>query len=243
MSTLWLLLGAALGAQLEVSWPDQQAVVDTSADTLTLADGRVFEAVRNGAPVWDWARNPNQYWVLEILPHDVPDDWDGLMRDWVFMPEGTVEAEWAATGGCWGGPDPPEYLASQRHGIGGYIQYCQTRVLELSGGVGVVFGYPASWVEVLPVFPGRVPGDVSLDGRFNSDDFVRVFQMGLYETGDPATWRSGDWDGDGLASSSDFVVAFQAGAYELPPAAVLVPEPVAIWLLLVGLLAASGCQK
>lgn len=235
MSALWLLLGAAVGAQLDVSWPDQRAVVDTSADTLTLTDGRVFKAVRNGEPVWDWARNPNQIWALEILPYDVPDDWNGQMRDWVFMPEGTVEQEWKTYGPCFGDPGPHEVETSRQYGIGGYIQYCGMRQLEPAGGVGTVLGDPAGWVEVLPVFPGRVPGDASLDWYFDSRDFVQVFQMGLYETGDPATWRSGDWDDDGLAGSSDFVVAFQAGAYERPPgAAAIVPEPAAVWLLLVG---------
>ncbi len=71
-------------------------------------------------------------------------------------------------------------------------------------------------------------GDSDLNGLFDSSDFVLVFQEGLFETGGPAGWREGDWNGDGRFSSSDFVTAFQDGGFEAGPrvpAAALVPEP------------------
>ena len=70
------------------------------------------------------------------------------------------------------------------------------------------------WVEELK---RTYFGDTDLDGEFNSDDIVAVFQAGLYEDtiSNNSTWVTGDWDGDGEAASSDFVLAFQGGGYEL----------------------------
>jgi hypothetical protein len=79
-------------------------------------------------------------------------------------------------------------------------------------------------------------GDANLDGVFNSSDFVHVFQIGKYETGQDATWGDGDWDGDGKFSSSDFVNAFQDGGYEKGPVAASgVPEPSGLVLVLLGI--------
>ena len=69
-------------------------------------------------------------------------------------------------------------------------------------------------------------GDANLNGEFNSGDLVTVFQAGLFETGQPATWSAGDWSGDGVFSSGDFVAAFQDGGFEQGPRpAAVVPEP------------------
>ena len=59
-------------------------------------------------------------------------------------------------------------------------------------------------------------GDANLDGRFDSSDFVHVFQKGEYEDGitGNSSWSEGDWNGDSEFDSADFVVAFQAGLYE-----------------------------
>jgi hypothetical protein len=81
-------------------------------------------------------------------------------------------------------------------------------------------------------------GDSNLDGEFNSQDFVAVFQAGQYEdsiTGN-STWSTGDWDGNGDFDSGDFVFAFQEAGYEKGPRAVVkaVPESSALsWLLLI----------
>ncbi len=42
-------------------------------------------------------------------------------------------------------------------------------------------------------------GDANLDGVFDSQDLVLVFQSAEYEDGDNdnSTWSEGDWDGDG----------------------------------------------
>jgi hypothetical protein len=90
----------------------------------------------------------------------------------------------------------------------------------------------------------KVPvGDADLNGSFTSDDFVTVFIGGLYETGSPATWVQGDWDGDLVFDSNDFVAAFIDGYYEQPDpfggngGQAAVPEPASIVMLLVGLAA------
>ncbi|MCA9152917.1 MAG: lamin tail domain-containing protein, partial [Planctomycetales bacterium] len=59
-------------------------------------------------------------------------------------------------------------------------------------------------------------GDANLDGRFDSKDFVQVFQRGLYDSGieSASPWGDGDWNCDGLVNSSDLVIAFQKGGYE-----------------------------
>ncbi|MCP4194150.1 MAG: PEP-CTERM sorting domain-containing protein [Planctomycetaceae bacterium] len=81
-------------------------------------------------------------------------------------------------------------------------------------------------------------GDANLDGEFNSSDLVRVFQAGTYELEQPATWDQGDWNGDLRFNSGDLVAAFQDGGYEVgPKAAVVVPEPATISMILIGLVA------
>ena len=75
-----------------------------------------------------------------------------------------------------------------------------------------------------------------MDGEFSSSDFVAVFAAAKYETGQPANWSEGDWNGDGEFSSSDFVAAFSGGGYELGPRdPAVVPEPSTLGLILIGL--------
>ncbi|MCA9215734.1 MAG: hypothetical protein KDB27_21865 [Planctomycetales bacterium] len=80
-------------------------------------------------------------------------------------------------------------------------------------------------------------GDANLDGEFNSSDFVAVFSVGQYETGQAASWQEGDWNADGLFDSGDFVAAFSEGGYEAGGRLVqTVPEPCCafgLWSLLV----------
>ena len=80
-------------------------------------------------------------------------------------------------------------------------------------------------------------GDADLNGEFNSNDFVQVFQAGKYETALAAGWAEGDWDTSRTFNSSDFVVAFQDGGYEqgLRTDVAAVPEPAAWTLLAIGL--------
>lgn len=59
------------------------------------------------------------------------------------------------------------------------------------------------------------PGDVNLDGRFNSSDLVAVFQGAQYDDDlvGNSRWSTGDWNCDGEFDSSDLVIAFQTGRY------------------------------
>jgi uncharacterized membrane protein len=81
-------------------------------------------------------------------------------------------------------------------------------------------------------------GDANLDGKFDSDDFVQVFDVGKYETQQAASWAEGDWNGDGVFGTADLVKALEDGGYEQGPRtdAVAVPEPGAWSLLMMGLL-------
>ena len=92
-------------------------------------------------------------------------------------------------------------------------------------------------------------GDADLDGEFSSDDFVQVFAIGRYETGQDAGWAEGDWGGNGVFDSADFVTAFADGGYELgvrPGHVAAVPEPtghVLSCMTLSGLLAAAATRR
>lgn len=60
-----------------------------------------------------------------------------------------------------------------------------------------------------------VPGDVNLDGRFDSSDLLLVFQAGEYEdaVAQNSHWFEGDWNGDREFNSRDFVYAMTLGTY------------------------------
>lgn len=74
-----------------------------------------------------------------------------------------------------------------------------------------------------------VAGDANQDYHFDEADLIQMFQHGKYETGEPATWEAGDFNGapggiagmppigDGLFNSTDFVVAFTASQYRRGP--------------------------
>ena len=59
-------------------------------------------------------------------------------------------------------------------------------------------------------------GDADLNGAFDSQDLVRVFQAGEYEDAidGNSSWTTGDWTADGEFDSRDIVLAFQDGGYE-----------------------------
>ncbi len=81
------------------------------------------------------------------------------------------------------------------------------------------------WVERLS---NTYMADANFDGEWNSSDFVAVFKVAKYETGEAATFSEGDQNGDGLFNSADFVAAFAGGAYERGPregGLMVVPEP------------------
>ncbi len=89
-------------------------------------------------------------------------------------------------------------------------------------------------------------GDVDLDGEFNTRDLVDLFQRGEYEDklSQNSTWSDGDWNADLEFTSSDLVSAFQSSGYERGPrAAVAVPEPDALCLLMGMLIVATAIRS
>lgn len=98
------------------------------------------------------------------------------------------------------------------------------RRFDLNSDQSVNFADVQYWAITLK---GSWIGDANLDGKFDSGDFVDVFQKGKYEAGTSAVWSEGDWNGDGLFTSGDFVVAFQDGGYEggVRQAVASVPDP------------------
>ena len=98
--------------------------------------------------------------------------------------------------------------------------------------IGVEFG--AFLLRAEPTAFVRQPGDANEDREFNSGDIVQVLGAGRYETGEPATWAQGDWDGalngalttgpppgDGFFNSTDIVAALAANLYEKGPYAAI----------------------
>ncbi|MCA9150278.1 MAG: PEP-CTERM sorting domain-containing protein [Planctomycetales bacterium] len=90
-------------------------------------------------------------------------------------------------------------------------------------------------------------GDSNLDGEFNTEDLVAVFQYGEYEDAiqSNSSWVTGDWTGDKEFDTADLVLAFQDGGFELGtrPAVSAVPEPSSVVLLALGIMCMSHMRK
>ena len=95
-------------------------------------------------------------------------------------------------------------------------------------------------------------GDANLDGQFDSQDLVSVFQAAEYEDQiiGNSKWEEGDWNGDGEFDSRDLVLAFQDGGYSESGIA-SVPEPssslavilaLSISTLIIRQKSSPGCQ-
>ncbi|MCA9148482.1 MAG: hypothetical protein KDA92_04260, partial [Planctomycetales bacterium] len=96
-----------------------------------------------------------------------------------------------------------------------------------------------TWVQSAK-FANTYFGDANLDGEFNSDDLIAVFQTGEYEDriDRNSTWATGDWNWDAEFDTGDLVAAFKDGGFEAGPraAASAVPEPACGPWLLIGTL-------
>ena len=68
---------------------------------------------------------------------------------------------------------------------------------------------------LIEVVLDSVIGDANMDGIFDSQDLVEIFQAGQYEDGiaGNSTWSTGDWNGDHECDTSDLVYALQRGNY------------------------------
>ena len=69
-----------------------------------------------------------------------------------------------------------------------------------------------------PGAPPALIGDANLDGVFDEQDLLQVFQFGKYLGGvaSNASWAEGDWNRDGQFDDQDIVAAFVAGHYTAP---------------------------
>ena len=94
------------------------------------------------------------------------------------------------------------------------------------------------WIKSPDIFHSWI-GDANLDGEFNTNDLVNVFQAGEYEDDEDlnSTWSTGDWNGDGDFGTSDLVLAFRDGGFEMGPreAVRAVPEPSGFAMLSIAL--------
>lgn len=88
----------------------------------------------------------------------------------------------------------------------------------------------------------RIPvGDANLDNQANTRDISVAFQSGIFNTKQPATWSTGDWNGDGFFDQSDMDFVMESGDYERSASsrqsatASPVPEPIALSLVGMGL--------
>lgn len=52
-----------------------------------------------------------------------------------------------------------------------------------------------------------------------------MFEVGKFDTGEPATWEDGDWNHDGVVDPLDVVAAFQDGGFERGPKESPTPPP------------------
>jgi hypothetical protein len=159
------------------------------------------------------------WWVFEEEDGNRRSPWGGAEGNWV------VGMELAGPGGVRG-----DYNANGRLDAGDLDLH--VRFVTDGNPAGDVNGDGSTnaadrlaWVKTLQK---SWLGDSNFDGEFNSGDFVKVFTDGRYETGQPAGYAEGDWDGNNLFNSGDFVAAFSDGGYEkgpLPAAVTAVPEP------------------
>lgn len=84
-----------------------------------------------------------------------------------------------------------------------------------------LFGVASDFAGIIPspLNNGSIsvagPGDANLDGRFDANDLISVFQAGEYQdaTEDNSTWAEGDWNNNGDFETSDLILAFQVGVY------------------------------
>ncbi|MEZ6120759.1 MAG: PEP-CTERM sorting domain-containing protein [Pirellulaceae bacterium] len=92
--------------------------------------------------------------------------------------------------------------------------------------------------EMVANLIGTWIGDSNGDGEFGTGDFVQVFTIGKFESGQAAKWSEGDWNLDGQFNTSDFVAAFTEGGFEKGPrgGVAAVPEPSGMVMIFVSLL-------
>jgi hypothetical protein len=247
--TTTLLALALTGATYEIQWETEyyylSGVIDTETDTLTwdALPPDHFQSPNfwaNASPVWPAVthgdRIPGMEEHYEILPYDIPDDWSGVLDKWGFISDagGTTYAGLGCRLSRWACIHSTGYCNGQ------VMTFARTpgpdwTIAQIQGAPHHQLLFGPARVNLTPVSSTRAIGDANFNGIFDSSDLVTVFANGKYETGEEAWWTEGDWDQNGLFNSGDMITAFVAGDYEQP--AMVVPEPSAMVLFLIGLAA------
>ena len=241
---------------IPVEWT---GVVDSETDTLTITEwfspevcftvgwneicqkiqqpkpSTVFDALTNG----EWKHidgNPYMPQILEVIPYDIPDDWNGRLEDWAFISPSMGSIDYTIEHAGIGGNRRMDCEDGGITGIRNKWYLPNWYIIEyqddMPNGQDSITINP-TLIDVTPAI-NRTVGDSTLDGSFNSDDLVHVLSTGKYHTGEPALWAEGDWNQDDFFDSGDMVAAFTAGRYEAAAAAHAVPEPRTILIVLIG---------
>jgi len=108
---------------------------------------------------------------------------------------------------------------------------------DLDGDGQVAASDTTFWVERIR---GRLVGDLNLDNRVDSTDFVDAHKFAKFKTGEEADWRMGDVNGDRVFDSLDEKIIHMSGNYEAKrsprrSAVSSVPEPILLSLVGMGL--------
>ena len=208
----------------------EEAVPGGSFEGVTRNDNLFVGDVRGGLIEPFTATDPHDIFVAEVI----------LYKSALSDAQITGISEWLQANLTGSTSDPCDFDGDGELGLGD-IQLLSTGI-QAGDAAFDVNGDGTTNVDDLNQFVtsseklNSYIGDANLDGEFNSSDFVLVFQGGLFETNQPASWRQGDWNADGVFGSGDFVAAFQDGGFELGAKAIAtVPEPASIVLLLIGL--------
>lgn len=107
-------------------------------------------------------------------------------------------------------------------------------VFDLDANGEVDFNDRSTWIKDV----ARTSfGDSNLDGVFDTNDFLIVFQIDEYEDeiDGNSTWWDGDWNGDSDFTAEDIILAFSEGGFVLQAVAVPEPQGVCSVLLLFGI--------
>jgi hypothetical protein len=259
MKTTSILLVLALtlpasGETYTIEWENTEiawtGTVDTKTDQLTILSWETF--VNPYYVVWEPEGVVGSVWQALDLNgfYDVPDDWNGTVDDWGFVARDIMmnsRRPGFGCGSCVGWDKCATFIGGGQDSMSYRLDWWTRPPGTTGHDAWMLHGASeAARMNIQPVSAGRIPGDVNLDNVFQSDDLVKTFAKGFYETGSPASWPDGDWTRDEVFDSSDMVAAFVAGRYERQPfemATAAVPEPSSTMIILMGFISLSWRRR